>query len=477
MSQNHQNQWIASFVWMIALAGIAMTASVAQANKNADSPAVNNTNASSGVAAPVKNLTGYANPAGDIPASWLNFGGKPNDVDWKAQWIWMDGPANPRNFYLCARRDFEVPSTKASSQEPWRLHISADSRYRLYVNDEWIGDGPARSFYWAQQYDTYDLADKIKPGETNTIAVLVSHYGEGTFQYNPSGQGGLLVQLEQKKGNQWKPQLITDKSWLVAPHEGYLRPTMRVSCQMPFEEIVDGRLMPFWMASQERLARLEHNGRKQDLSMFRPAKVLGPVGSGPWTTMVGRTVPFFTKDYVKPTRVFKTQLVRMPNFHTGFTTRPYLLPGYFMQNTKELKGFAATIIESPVEQTIRIPQHTWNFEEPIINGEWAGNKKAITLHQGPNLCVIPFRPGKTHEFDRSYCAFIEQPITLKGVFNDETAWTIFGPFGDDYQSIYDRVTKIKTVNELEEFKAKAQVVKAEDILTNGSAWDESTAAE
>jgi len=399
--------------------------------------------------------------ANDIPSEWLNFGGRPNDVEWKAQWIWTDGPASPRNFYLCARKDFELPDTTGEL----RLHIAADSRYRLYVNGEWVGDGPARSFYWAQQYDTYNTAGLLNKGR-NTIAVLVSHYGEGTFQYNPSGQAGLLVQLERRSGDAWQPVLVTDETWQVRPHEGYLRPTMRISCQMPFEEIVDARRLPIdWMSPQGQLPDA------------RPAKVIGPVGSGPWKTLVGRSVPFLTREPVLPVRVWKTGLVRLPDLHTGFTTRPYLLAGYFMQSHQELKGFAATIIDSPVEQTITFPQTAGHAERPVVNGVVAENNKPVPLHKGQNLVIIPIRPGGHHEYDRSYCAFFDRDpaVTLKGPFNGETAWTIFGPF-DNYGEIHKKIAGAKSFADLEPYKAKAQPVRLEDILTNGSGWDESTAA-
>ncbi len=404
--------------------------------------------------------------AADIPAEWLTLGGAKVDVNWQAQWIWMDGEASPRNLYVCARRDFEL----GEGGGDLRLHIAADSRYRLYVNGEWVGDGPARSFYWAQQFDTYDVGGLLHKGR-NTLAVLVSHYGEGTFQYNPSGQGGLLVQVERAPaGGQagqvpaWAPVLVSDSAWQVRRHEGYLRPSVRISCQMPFEEIVDAQRMALdWMMPEGALPEA------------RPAKVVGPVGTAPWKTLVGRSVPFLTHEPITPVRVWRTGLVKLPDLHTGFTTRPYLLPGYFMQSAQELKGFAATIIDSPADQSITFPHTCGRAELPLVNGVVAQPDKPVPLHKGANLCLIVFRPGGHHEFDRSYCAFVERPVKLSAPFNAQSVWTIFGPF-DNYAEIHERAVKIGSVAELEPFKAKAQPLKPEHILTNGSPWDESTSA-
>lgn len=404
--------------------------------------------------------------AGDVPAEWLHFGGRPADVDWNAQWIWTpDTEASPRNFHLCARRDFDLPDAGGD----YRLHVTADSRYRLYVNGEWIGDGPARSFYWAQQFDTYDAAGLLRPGH-NTIAVLVSHYGEGTFQYNPSGQAGLLVQLERRQGDAWKCVLTTDKGWSIRRHDGYLRPTMRVSCQMPFEENVDARLMPLdWMKPEGTLPDA------------KPAKEIGPVGTEPWTTLVGRTVPFLTREPIVPVRLFKAQLVEYPDLHAGFTTRPYLLPGYFGQTPRELRGFAATIIESPIEQRIAFAHNCSRFELPLVNGVRCEPDQPVPLHKGANLCVIALHPHGHHEFDRSYCAFVTParrqtaPVKLVGVFQNQSPWTIFGPF-DNHHDVHRRAVEAKTVDDLAPFEDKARPVQPAHLLPHGSAWNESTSA-
>ena len=399
--------------------------------------------------------------AADIPDSWKTLGGRPSDVQWTAKWIWTDGPESPRNVYLCARRDFEFAGEVAD--DACRLHIAADSRYRLYVNGEWVGDGPARSWAFAQQFDTYDMTGVLRPGR-NTIAVLVSHYGEGTFQYDPSGKAGLLLQLERQQGDSWAPVVVSDAAWQVRPHEGYLRPTIRISCQMPFEEIFDASKMPAdWI------------NPVGSLPDARPAKVLGPVGTPPWKMMVARSVPFLTREPISPVRIWRAGVAQLPNFHCGLALRPYLLPGYFMQNAKELNGFAAAIIESPIDQEITIPRQVGRWEDPIINGVVAESNKPVALHKGENLLVIPVRPGSHHEYDRSYCGFVREPVKLKALFGQSGTWTVFGRF-DNYAAVHEKVAKAKTAADLAAFKDKAQLVRAEDVFSHGSPWEESTAA-
>ena len=63
-----------------------------------------------------------------------------------ASWIWSDD-SDGRGYNLCSifRREFRLEKLPASA----RLLVSADSSYRLKVNGQWLGDGPARA--WPEQ--------------------------------------------------------------------------------------------------------------------------------------------------------------------------------------------------------------------------------------------------------------------------------------------------------------------------------------
>ncbi|MGC9329119.1 MAG: hypothetical protein ACP5I1_15915 [Candidatus Hinthialibacter sp.] len=58
------------------------------------------------------------------------------EPSWKAHWIWLDNSGPQMNLLAQARREFQLDSPQSGV-----IRITADSRYRLYVNGEWIGDG------------------------------------------------------------------------------------------------------------------------------------------------------------------------------------------------------------------------------------------------------------------------------------------------------------------------------------------------
>ena len=53
------------------------------------------------------------------------------------------------------RKTFELPSQPRNAP----AYVTADSRYRLYVNGKFVGRGPVRSYPRFQYYDVYDLSD------------------------------------------------------------------------------------------------------------------------------------------------------------------------------------------------------------------------------------------------------------------------------------------------------------------------------
>jgi len=98
---------------------------------------------------------------------------------WNANWI--AAPNDPGNAYgVYYFRKYIDLAVKPSS---FIIHVSADNRYKLYVNGSLVSLGPARgdTYYW--NYETVDLAPYLVAGK-NVVAALV--YNEG--EYRPEAQ-------------------------------------------------------------------------------------------------------------------------------------------------------------------------------------------------------------------------------------------------------------------------------------------------
>ncbi|MGB9610090.1 MAG: alpha-L-rhamnosidase N-terminal domain-containing protein, partial [Bryobacteraceae bacterium] len=108
---------------------------------------------------------------------------------WTARWIHPPVPDLQRYGVFHFRRALEFASAPAKCL----VHVTADSRYQLYVNGRRVVWGPARGdlFHW--RYETIDLAPYLQPGR-NVIAAIVWNDGPHAAIAQWSFRTGFLLQ-------------------------------------------------------------------------------------------------------------------------------------------------------------------------------------------------------------------------------------------------------------------------------------------
>ncbi|HAQ21713.1 MAG TPA: alpha-L-rhamnosidase [Prolixibacteraceae bacterium] len=131
---------------------------------------------------------------------------------WKAQWI--THPTEPALDYgvFHFRKSFEL----ATIPKEFIIHISADNRYRFFVNGQAVCIGPARGDLAHWFYESIDISGFLKPGK-NLLAAVVWNFGEDKPWAQFSLKTALIVQ-----GNSETEQLVnTDSSWKVIKNKAY----------------------------------------------------------------------------------------------------------------------------------------------------------------------------------------------------------------------------------------------------------------
>ena len=118
-----------------------------------------------------------------------------------------------RNQHILFRRKFRADGHFSSA----KLYISADDYYKLYINGQFVAQGPAPSYHFQYNYNEIDIGKYLVEGD-NLIAVHTLYQGlinrvwqSGDFRH------GLICDVVIDG----KTILVSDDSFRVKEHTGY----------------------------------------------------------------------------------------------------------------------------------------------------------------------------------------------------------------------------------------------------------------
>ncbi|RCH53688.1 alpha-rhamnosidase [Mucilaginibacter hurinus] len=136
----------------------------------------------------------------------------PTRGEWNAKWIAAPNDEGRDYGVYYFRKNIELAAKPAS----FYIHVSADNRYKLYINSKLVSQGPARGdlHYW--NYETIDLAPYLTAGK-NIIAAQVWNEAQHRPEAQVSLRTGFILQ-----GNTSAEEIInTGNSWKVLKDAGY----------------------------------------------------------------------------------------------------------------------------------------------------------------------------------------------------------------------------------------------------------------
>lgn len=228
---------------------------------------------------------------------------------WKGKWIWdaiqPESNETAEHKLVYFRRTFELEeSVKANLI----VHITADSRYRLYLNGQSVSVGPCKGDRHTQYYESVDVSQFLVHGK-NVLAVKVLRYpslepfksGEGgPTSIWRSQSAGLFVDASLRDENDAELQsLQSDSQWVTYRHKGYRNVPKSFIRWMGGVEEVDG------MGDSYGWEQVEFND-----SEWNPAIVFAETRGfagilSPWN-LVPRPIPFLyehERKFLKVTNV------------------------------------------------------------------------------------------------------------------------------------------------------------------------------
>ena len=196
-------------------------------------------------------------------------------------WIGSDHPFDLYEAYLVFTADLTLAETPRTAI----LHLTADSRYRLYVNGDYIGRGPERSWPAAMAVDARPIP--LRQG-ANRIRVEVYSPGYSHFAHVHRAACGLLAWAE-----------VDGQTALTTNRENW-----RVRRDMS------------WSASTPRVSIYGTGVEERDLSCALPPdadtsvwaqpRIVQPPEGPIWAALRPRTTPLLTEDLRPLTTPWRT---------------------------------------------------------------------------------------------------------------------------------------------------------------------------
>lgn len=117
--------------------------------------------------------------------------GEPDVINkrWHAQWISVPNASNDGYGVYLFRKTIEL----AAKPSTYKIHVSGDNRYKLFVNEKLVSMGPARGDIAHWNYETVDIAGYLKAGK-NIIAAQVWNEGEFKPEAQITFRTGFILQ-------------------------------------------------------------------------------------------------------------------------------------------------------------------------------------------------------------------------------------------------------------------------------------------
>ena len=108
--------------------------------------------------------------------------------NWKALWISADD-ANLKDYGV-----YHFRKTLSLTEKPQQyvIHVSADNRYKLFVNGQLASLGPARSDIKNWNFETVDIAPYLKAGD-NQIAAVVWNFADDKPVAQMTGGSAIFI--------------------------------------------------------------------------------------------------------------------------------------------------------------------------------------------------------------------------------------------------------------------------------------------
>ena len=344
---------------------------------------------------------------------------------WTSYWISCPN-ISPRDYGVFHfRKSFNLPNVP----DKFIIHVSADNRYRLYVNGNPICTGPARGDLYNWHFETIDIAPYLKNGE-NIIASLVWNMGVYAPVAQISNQTAFMIQ-----GDSEAEHIVnTDTSWKVIKNSSYIPCSLdngeRLKSYMVIGpgDRVDATSYP-WGWEQLNFDDWEWN-----LAVFISNPVVSGNGTDNLWTLVPRGIPLMVESLQRIIKIRRSDGIKVDDSSFTMGGHPLIIPAnqtisILLDQTFNTTTYPEVIVSGGKGSTIKI-----SYAEALFNKEGQkGNRNEIEwktlignydvyLPDGGNKRL--FRPlwHRTYRYVQMDISTHDEPLTIEDFYGMYTGY-------------------------------------------------------
>jgi hypothetical protein len=264
----------------------------------------------------------------------------------EAKAIWDS--ANTRrewNRWCAFRKTFDLDTLPV---EAW-LRISADAQFCVWINGNWIGQGPIRSYPNNYKYHTYSISQYLRVG-WNSIAILGHSCGVSTFRY-VLGDAFVIAEIECD-GRVMAP---TNPNWRCFPNPFGEIKDLRMSCQLGWLEPDAFGLGNDWLS-----ADFDDSSWPAAVAVPEPRK------------LSKAEVQLLSGEALRPSGIVSSSTVAVPATIWTLSLRRVLIPDHLEAGPKEINALVGVLFHVKQTGTIKLElPRDWFWIQPKakLNGK------------------------------------------------------------------------------------------------------------
>ena len=343
---------------------------------------------------------------------------------WKASWIEVPGELPDGYGVYLFRKNIDLPSKPGS----FVIHVSADNRYKLFVNEILVSLGPARGDLLHWNFETVDIASSLHAGN-NIIAAQVWNDGDFRPEAQISLRTGFIVQ-----GASDAEQLVnTNNSWKCIKDSSYrpLKVALATYYVAGAGELID---MHTYISNWEKN---DYNDTKWKVAQAvypgNPKNILGPYGTPQGWMLVPSSIPQMELKQQRLMKVSKAEGVSVPSSFPGnktsFTVPPntvatVLLDQTYLTNTYPTLIFSggnnATVSLSYAEALFTKYPAKGNRDE--VDGKIFMGRKDSIISDGGKAQTFTSLYFRTYRYIQLRVTTKDEPLVIEDLYGTFTGY-------------------------------------------------------